>query len=41
MGSFAILMYDLQTEHLHQLKDDDQMAIREQIISVGHQNNSG
>lgn len=23
MGSFAILMYDLHTEHLHQMKDHD------------------
>ena len=31
MGSFAILMYDLQTDNLHQMKDHDQAAIRQQM----------
>ena len=29
MGSFSILMYDLQTNNLHKMKDDDQAVIRE------------
>ena len=32
MGSFAIIMYDLQTDHLHKMKDHDQAVIREQLM---------
>ena len=34
MGSFAILMYDLQTDNLHRMKDQDQAAIRDQMMST-------
>lgn len=33
MGSFAILMYDLQTDNLHKMKDHDQAVIREQMTT--------
>lgn len=33
MGSFCILMYDLQTESLHKMKDNDQAIIREQMTA--------
>ena len=31
IGNFCIVIYDLQTEFMHQLKDHDQMVIREQL----------
>ena len=31
MGSFCILMYDLQTDNLHKMKAQDQAVIREQM----------
>ena len=37
MGSFAILLYDLQTDNLHKMKDRDQAIIREQMTSSGKQ----
>ena len=33
MGSFSILMYDLQTNSLHKMKDNDQAIIREQMTA--------
>lgn len=33
MGSFCILMYDLQTDSLHKMKDQDQVVIREQMTA--------
>lgn len=33
MGSFAILMYDLPSDNLHQMKDQDQAVIREQLTT--------
>ena len=35
MGSFSILMYDLHTDHLDQMKDHDQAVIREQMLAGG------
>ena len=40
MGSFAILMYDLQTDNLHQMKDHDQAAIRQQMSAQKHKRSS-
>ena len=31
IGNFCIVIYDLQSEFMHQLKDHDQMVIREQL----------
>lgn len=33
MGSFAILMYDLQTDSIHKMKDHDKAAILEQMTA--------
>lgn len=33
MGSFAILIYDLQTNSLHKMQDRDQAVIREQMTT--------
>ena len=34
LGNFCIVVYDLQTEFMYQLKDQDQMVIREQLNQV-------